>query len=116
MGGVSATNGGVPYSAHDLKTTKRFTGELLYGFVDHGPHSLDLGASYNLNKDNYQNTAFAQVNSVFGRLRYVYERTWGLDLQVGKTVTYKYTDGAAARAHRPEQAVRTMRTGRSSRR
>ncbi|HSD31050.1 MAG TPA: hypothetical protein VLB49_04010 [Gemmatimonadales bacterium] len=95
VGGVSATHGGVPYSARDLKTTKRFTGELLYGFADRGPHSLNLGASYSLNKDDYQNTATASVNSVFGRIRYVYERTWGLDVQVGKQVTYKYTDATA---------------------
>lgn len=92
--GVSATNGGAPYAARDISHTRRITTELLYGFVDHGPHSLDLGASYNLNKDNYLNTGTAEVNSVFGRLRYVYERTWGMDLQLGKQTTYKYTDGA----------------------
>jgi hypothetical protein len=96
VNGVSATHGGAPYAARDIKTTRRLTGELLYGFVDHGPHSLNLGASYNINKDNYLNTATAEVNSVFGRLRYVYERTWGLDLQVGKNTTYKYTDGTGA--------------------
>ena len=108
VGGVSATHGGVPFSARDIKTTRRLTGELLYGFVDHGPHSINLGASYNLNKDNYQNTATAEVNSVFGRIRYVYERTWGLDVQVGKNVTYKYTDGTTTAHTIPNKLAYNM--------
>lgn len=108
VGGVSATNGGAPFAARDIKTTHRLTGELLYGFVDHGPHSLNLGASYNINKDNYLNTATAEVNSVFGRIRYVYERTWGLDVQVGKQTTYKYTDGTGAAHTIPNKLAYNM--------
>lgn len=71
----------------------RLTTELRYGFIDHGPHSLEMGAAYNMNTDNYLGGDKLKQNSVFGRVRYVNNRTYGADLTVGKQVSYDATIG-----------------------
>lgn len=68
----------------------RITTELRYAFIDRGPHSMEVGAAYNMNTDNYLTGDELKQNSVFGRVRYVNNRTYGLDLTVGKQVSYQY--------------------------
>jgi len=68
----------------------RLTAEARYAFIDHGPHSMEVGAAFNTNTDNYLTGDKLKQNSVFGRVRYVNNRTYGLDLTVGKQVTYEY--------------------------
>ena len=68
----------------------RETTELRYGFIDRGPHSLEAGASFNINKENYTTGDELKQNSVFGRVRYVHNRTYGADVTVGKQVTYEF--------------------------
>ena len=72
----------------------RLTTEVRYGFIDRGPHSLEVGASFNANTDNYLNGNKMKQNSVFGRARYVHNRTYGADVMIGKNVTYEHTVGA----------------------
>ena len=68
----------------------RLTAEARYAFIDHGPHSMEVGASYNINTDNYITGDKLKQNSVFGRVRYVNNRTYGVDLTIGKNTTYQY--------------------------
>lgn len=71
----------------------RVTSELRYGFIDRGPHSLELGASFNVNTDNYLNGDKLKQNSAFGRVRYVHNRTYGADITIGKNLSYEATIG-----------------------
>lgn len=82
---VNAT--GVPQMAN----YNRLTAEVRYGFVDKGPHSLEMGTSFNVNTDNYLNGDKLKQNSVFGRVRYVHNRTFGSDITIGKNLTYDHT-------------------------
>jgi hypothetical protein len=68
----------------------RITTELRYAFIDRGPHSMEVGASYNMNTDNYLTGDELKQNSAFARVRYVNNRTYGVDLTVGKQLTYQY--------------------------
>jgi len=68
----------------------RLTAEARYAFIDHGPHSMEVGAAFNTNTENYLTGDKLKQNSVFGRVRYVNNRTYGVDLTVGKQVTYQY--------------------------
>ena len=71
----------------------RLTTELRYGFIDRGPHSLEFGTAFNMNTDNYLGGDQLKQNSVFGRMRYVHNRTYGADITVGKNLTYEATIG-----------------------
>lgn len=84
MGG---TNGIVP----QIADYSRITSELRYGFIDRGPHSLEMGAAFNMNTDNYLNGDKLKQNSAFARVRYVHNRTYGADITVGKNLTYDHT-------------------------
>jgi len=84
MGG---TNGIVP----QIADYSRITSEVRYGFIDRGPHSVEMGAAFNMNTDNYLIGDKLKQNSVFGRVRYVNNRTYGVDITVGKNVTYEHT-------------------------
>jgi hypothetical protein len=92
--GVTATRGvgAVSYQARDLGDFGRVTTELRYGFVDRGPHSMELGLGGNFNSETYSDNGKAKQTSFFGRVRYVYQRTYGLDLTLGKLTTYNFTD------------------------
>lgn len=68
----------------------RMTTEVRYAFIDRGPHSMEAGAAFNMNTDNYLTGDKLKQNSVFGRIRYVNNRTYGVDLTVGKQTTYQY--------------------------
>jgi hypothetical protein len=86
MGG---TNGLVP----QLQSATRLTTELRYGFIDRGPHSLEVGGAFNLNTDKYLNGDQLKQNSAFARMRYVHNRTYGADITIGKQLTYEATIG-----------------------
>ncbi len=96
MGG---TNGIVP----QIRKFTRVTTEARYSFIDHGPHSMEAGASFNMNSETYLTTEKLKQNSVFGRVRYVNNRTFGLDFTVGKQITYEYTNAAAVTTKIPNK-------------
>lgn len=94
--GVQAARlaGGGPnavYVSGDLGDFNRESVELRYGFVDRGPHSMEFGLGGNFNSETYSDNSKAKQTSFFGRIRYVYQRTYGLDLQIGKNTKYSYT-------------------------
>jgi hypothetical protein len=93
-GGTCAT-GGVPTFVNangvsQIADFSRVTTELRYAFIDRGPHSMEVGGSFNINTENYLTGDKLKQNSVFGRVRYVNNRTYGVDLTVGKNTTYQY--------------------------
>ncbi|HXF95020.1 MAG TPA: hypothetical protein VNI61_02840 [Gemmatimonadales bacterium] len=81
-----------PYLSGDLLKTRRLTGEVRYSFIDRGPHSIETMVRVNMNKDDYRDNASAERNDVGGAVRYVYNRTWGLDLGLWKPTTYEFVD------------------------
>ena len=83
--------GGVPAFVNtQVGDYTRLTTEVRYAFIDKGPHSMEVGGAFNINTDNYLTGDEVKQNSVFGRVRYVNNRTYGLDLTVGKQTTYQY--------------------------
>jgi hypothetical protein len=81
-----------PYLSTDLGKTSRITAEARYGFIDRGPHSLEFMGRMNVNRDTYVDQAAAKRNDVGGAVRYVYNRTWGVDFGAWKPTTYEFTD------------------------
>jgi len=74
----------------------RVTTEVRYGFIDRGPHSLEMGVAYNMNTDNYLNGDKLKQNSAFARMRYVHNRTYGADITIGKNLSYQHTVGGVS--------------------
>ena len=96
VGSLSPVRGTTtPYDPTMMKSFSKVTAEVRHGFVDRGPHSVEVGAAFNTNQEEYRDGAKLAQNSMFGRLRYVNNRTYGLDLTIGKNLTYEYTDPAA---------------------
>jgi hypothetical protein len=81
-----------PYRSSDLSKTSRVTAEVRYGFVDHGPHSMEAVARMNFNKDNYSDNAEATRNDIGAAFRYVYNRTYGIDFGLWKPTKFEFTD------------------------
>ena len=81
-----------PYLSADLGKTSRLTTEVRYGFVDHGPHSMEAAFRVNMNHDTYRDNGEVTRNDVGGALRYVYNRTYGVDIGAWKPMKYEFTD------------------------
>jgi hypothetical protein len=93
VGGIDATRAVPgPYLAVDLSKTSRLTTEVRYSFIDRGPHSMEVMGRVNLNHDTYRDLAEATRNDVGGALRYIYNRTYGIDLGVWKPMTFEFRD------------------------
>lgn len=88
--GVPTFMGGTNANVAQISDYTRLTTEVRYSFIDHGPHSMEVGGAFNINTDNYLTGDKLKQNSVFGRVRYVNNRTYGVDLTVGKNTTYQY--------------------------
>jgi hypothetical protein len=92
VGGIDTTRATPgPYLSADLQKTSRFTTEVRYSFVDRGPHSMEVMGRFNVNTDTYRDNAEAKRNDFGGAVRYIYNRTYGLDLGVWKPITYEFT-------------------------
>jgi len=88
--GVPTFMGGANANVAQISDYTRLTTEVRYAFIDRGPHSMEVGGAFNINTDNYLTGDKLKQNSVFGRVRYVNNRTYGVDLTVGKNTTYQY--------------------------
>jgi len=91
--GVPTYMGGTNNLVPQLSDFTRLTTEVRYGFIDRGPHSLEVGGAFNINTDNYLNGDKLKQNSAFARMRYVHNRTYGADITIGKNLTYEHTVG-----------------------
>ena len=68
--------------------------EIHYGFVDHGPHSFSSAFGFAFDRETYDDGAEIKRTGVGGRFRYYYNRTWGVEYQANKNLTYQFTDRA----------------------
>jgi hypothetical protein len=87
-----------PYRSTDLDKTSRLTAEVRYGFVDHGPHSMEGVVRANMNHDNYLDNGEVKRNDLGAAFRYVYNRTYGIDVGAWKPTKYQFTDRSGARS------------------
>jgi hypothetical protein len=79
--GIDATRAVAgPYLSADIGKTSRLTAEVRYGFVDHGPHSMEAALRMNMSHDNYRDNGEVKRNDVGAAFRYVYNRTYGVDI------------------------------------
>jgi hypothetical protein len=84
-----------PYLATDVLKTSRLTTEVRYSFIDRGPHSAEVVARMNLNHDTYRDNAEATRNDLGTAVRYVYNRTYGIDFGMWKPTKFEFTDRLA---------------------
>jgi hypothetical protein len=80
-----------PYLATDLLKTSRLTTEIRYSFIDRGPHSMEVMGRVNMNHDTFRDNAEAKRNDFGGAVRYIYNRTYGVDIGAWKPITYEFT-------------------------
>jgi hypothetical protein len=69
--------------------------QVLYGFVDRGPHSFSSGCGYSmgLNERYAEGSEYKGAQSVGCGFRYYYDRTWGFEYSLSKTIkTAEFTD------------------------
>jgi hypothetical protein len=93
VGGIDSTRATPgPYLSTDVHRASRMMGDLRYSFIDRGPHSMEIMGRVSLNKDEFLDNASVERNDVGGSIRYVYNRTYGLDLGVWQPITYDFTD------------------------
>lgn len=93
VGGIDSTRATPgPYLSTDIHRARRMMADLRYSFIDRGPHSMEVMGRVSLNKDEFQDAASVERNDVGGSVRYVYNRTYGLDLGVWQPITYDFTD------------------------
>jgi hypothetical protein len=92
--GISATRGeeGVAYVSTELGDYRRIQSELRYGFVDRGPHSIETALRFVTAREEYEDQAQMEHDAIAGALRYVLNRTYGLDFVVQRDLNYKFTD------------------------
>lgn len=96
VSGISATRpeGTGPYLSSDVGDVFRSTTEFRYGFIDRGMHSMETAARLSINKDTYSDNAEFTENAIGLALRYVYDRTWGLDATLDNKITYEFQDSS----------------------
>jgi len=85
-GSTAATR--VAYKPADLGDFFQQAFQVLYGFVDRGPHSLSAGAAYNIGlRETYaEGSEYHGTNTVGFGFRYYYDRTYGVEYAYTKTV------------------------------
>jgi hypothetical protein len=79
----------VPEETGDFVRTLQ---EIHYGFVDKGPHSLSSAAGFSYNRETYEDGAEIKHSAIGGRVRYYYDRTYGVEYNFSKALTYEFTD------------------------
>ena len=86
-----ATGARTAYLTADMGDHFRSLFEARYGFIDRGPHSVENAIGISINKETYSDNAEYSKNQLSARSRYVYNRTWGAELQVSKHLTNEFT-------------------------
>jgi hypothetical protein len=79
------------YVSTDMGDHFRSLFEARYGFIDRGPHSVENAIGLAINKETYADNAEYSKNIISARSRYVYNRTWGAELQVQKHMKHEFT-------------------------
>jgi hypothetical protein len=109
--GVNATRGndasGRPLGAYTPANTGDFVrsmAELHYGFIDKGPHSFTSAFGVSYTKETYDDGAEIKQSAVGGRVRYYYDRTYGVEYQASKMIGNEFTD-RSGRVHDATKAL-----------
>lgn len=102
VSGISATRGKDAggkamgaYLSSDLGDYNRLEAEVRYGFIDRGPHSIETVGRLIRARETYADNAEAEFDALAGAVRYVYDRTWGLDFVLQKDLNRKFIDKKA---------------------
>jgi hypothetical protein len=82
----------VAYNPTDTGDFVRTLQEIHYGFIDKGPHSVSSAIGFALNRETYEDGAEIKHNAIGGRIRYMYDRTWGAEYAISKALKYEFTD------------------------
>ena len=95
--GIAATRSGVAanqkaYLSSDIGDFTRIEPEIRYSFIDRGPHSMELAGRYVMARETYSDNSEASQNLIGGAVRYMFDRTWGGDLQVSRNLDFTLTD------------------------
>jgi len=84
-GSTTATR--VAYRAADMGDFFRQGVQVLYGFVDRGPHSLSSGCGWSMSRETYaEGSEWKSAQPVGCGFRYYYNRTYGVEYQLTKNV------------------------------
>jgi hypothetical protein len=91
--GVSAVRaGGQPYANKDMGDGTRLLFDLRYGFVDKGPSSFTGSWALASEKETYSDGAKVDRLAIGAKMRYYWDRTFGVNLQVQKNLHQDFTD------------------------
>lgn len=88
----SGTGAGVNYTADDLGDAKRLLVDVRWGALDRGHWSLATATAFSSETEEYTDLASVKNTSVATSWRLFYDRTYGLLFNVGKRLTYSYTE------------------------
>jgi len=96
--GISATRTNLPqanrvaYTSADIGDFFRSYYEIWWGTIDRGPHSAQVTARLNINNEEYADQSKVVDNAIGLGARYIYDRTYGLNLAIEKDTKYEFTD------------------------
>jgi len=79
----------LPSNTGDFVRTKQ---EIAYGFIDNGPHSLSTAAGFTWNRETYDDGAEIKQMGYGARVRYFYDRTYGLEYGISSFVKNEFRD------------------------
>jgi hypothetical protein len=105
--GISATRAAGSQSAYlsgDIGDFTRIEPELRYSFIDRGPHSMEAATRFVYARETYDDNSEAEQQSLGAAIRYMFDRTWGGDLQVQQNLDFTLTD-PQGRTHDIEQGT-----------
>ena len=91
--GVSATRNGLgSYSAANTGDATRVLADMRFGFLDKGSWSANTATGFTFATETYSDGASTKQVGFATSWRLFYERTYGLLFNVGKRLTYEFTD------------------------
>jgi hypothetical protein len=97
ISGISATRTNLPvaqrlpYTNGDIGDFFRSYWEINYGTIDRGPHSLAATVRLNINNEEYADKSKVVDNALGLGVRYIYDRTYGLNLALEQDLKYEFT-------------------------
>jgi hypothetical protein len=90
--GVSALNAGRNYVNEDLGDANRFLLDMRFGALDRGPWSWNSATAISIESETRADGSEVKNTAIATSWRLFYERTYGLLFNVGKRLTYEFTD------------------------
>jgi len=96
--GVSALHvGGTPYAAINTGDATRILADVRYSFLDRGPHSLASAFGFSSGTETYNDNAEVKLTAVGATVRYMYDRTYGINFGLNKRLTYNFTEAGGTK-------------------